>query len=68
MIADIISNKKLKQKVIKIFIGGRKINISTIFITNSYFAVPRDVRLNCTHFFIMKIPNKKEFQKIPFNH
>ena len=68
MIADVISKKKLKQKVIEIFIGIRKINISTVFITKSYFAVPRDVRLNCTHFFIMKIANKKELQKIQFNH
>ena len=50
------------------FISGRKLNISLVFITQSYFKVPRDVRLNTTHFFIMKIPNKKELQHIALNH
>ena len=50
------------------FIRGRKLNISLVFITQSYFKVPKDVRLNSTHFFIMKIPNKKELQQIPLNH
>ena len=60
MIADMIHNKKLNSIVTKLFIRGRKLNISLVFITQSYFKVPKDVRLNTTHFFIMKIPNKRE--------
>ena len=60
MIADMINNKKLNSIVTKLFIRGRKLNISFIFITQSYFKVPKDVRLNTIHFFIMKIPNKRE--------
>ena len=68
MIADMINNKKLNSIVAELFIRGRKLNISLIFITQSYFKVPKDVRLNSTHFFIMKIPNKREFQEIALNH
>ena len=50
------------------FIRGRKLNISIVFITQSYFNVSKDVRLNSTHFFIMKIPNKRELQQIALNH
>ena len=50
------------------FIRGRKLNISIVFITQSYFKVPKGVRLNSTHFFIMKIPNKIELQQIALNH
>ena len=56
MIADMINNKKLNSIVTELFIRGRKINISLVFITQSYFKVPKDVRLNTTHFLIMKIP------------
>ena len=68
MIADLINNKKLNSIVTKLFIRGRKLNISLVFITQSYFKVPKDVRLNTTHFFIMKIPNKRELQQIVINH
>ena len=68
MIADVINNKKLNSIVAELFIRDRKLNISLIFITQSYFKVPKDVRLNSTHFFIMKIPNKREFQEIALNH
>ena len=68
MIADMINNKKLNSIVTELFIRGRKLNISLVFITQSYFKVPKDVRLNTTHFFIMKIPNKREFQHIVINH
>ena len=68
MIADIINNKKLNPIVTELFIRGRKLNISIVFITQSYFKVPRDVRLNSTHLFIMKIPNKRELQQIALNH
>ena len=50
------------------FIRGRKLNISIVFITQSSFKVPKYVRLNSTHFFIMKIPNKRELQQIATNH
>ena len=68
MINDMISNNKLNPIVTELFIRGRKLNISIVFITQSYFKVPKDVRLNSTHFFIMKIPNKKELQQIALNH
>ena len=68
MIADMINNKKLNPIVTGLFIRGRKINISIVFITQSYFKVPKDVRLNSTHFFIMKILNKRELQQIALNH
>ena len=68
MIADMINNKKLNPVVTELFIRGRKLNISIVFITQSYFKLPKDVRLNSTHFFIMKIPNKTELQQIALNH
>ena len=55
MIADMINNKKLNLVVTGLFIRGSNSNISIIFITQSYFKVPNDVRINSTHFFIMKI-------------
>ena len=68
MIADMINNKKLNPVVTELFIRGRKHNISIIFITQSYFKVPKDVRLNSTHFFITRIPNKRELQQSALNH
>ena len=68
MIADMINNKKLDSIVTEFFIRGRKLNISIVFIMQSYFKVPKDVRLNSTHFFIMQIPNKRELQQIASNH
>ena len=68
MIADMINNKKLNSIVTELFIRGRKLNISLVFITQSYFKVPKDVRLNTTHFFIMKIPNKRELKQVALNH
>ena len=67
-IADMIINKKLNLIVTELFIRGRKLNISIVLITQSYFNVPKDVRLNSKHFFIMKILNKRELQQIAFNH
>ena len=68
MIADMIHNKKLDSIVTELFIRGRKLNISLVFITQSYFKVPKDVRLNTIYFFIWKIPNKRELQQIAINH
>ena len=63
-----INNKKFNPVVTELFIRGRKLNISIVFITQSYFKVPKDVRLNSTHFFIMKISNKRELEQIALNH
>ena len=68
MIADMIQNKKLNSIVTELLIRGRKLNISLVFITQSYFKVPKDVRLNTTHFFITKILSKRELQQIAINH
>ena len=68
MIADMINDKKLNSVVTELFIRSRKLNIYVVFITQSYFKVPKDVRLNTSHFFIMKIPNKRELQQIALNH
>ena len=56
MIADMDNN----EKVTELYIRGRKLNTSLVFITQSFFKVPKDIRLNTAHFFIMKIPNKRE--------
>ena len=68
MVANMINNKKLNPIVTELFIRGMKLNISIVFIIQSYSKVPEDVRLNSTHFFIMKIPNKRELQQIALNH
>ena len=68
MIADIIDNKKLNPIVTELFIRGRELNIFVVFIAQASFKVPKDVRLNSMHFFIMKIPNKRELQQIALNH
>ena len=67
MIADMINNNKLNPIVTELFLRGRKLNVSIVFITQSYFKVPKDVRLNSTHFFIIKIPKKRELQQITLN-
>ena len=64
MIADIMSNKKCQPILKELFIRCRKLNISLVFITQSYFSVPKDVRLNSKRFLIMKINNRKELQNI----
>ena len=68
MIPDLINNKKLNSMITELFIRGRKLNISLVLITQSYFKVPKDVRLNSTDFFIMKISDKRELQQIALNH
>ena len=68
MIADMISKKKLNSIVTELFIRCKKLNIPLVFISQSYFKVPKDIRNNSTHFFIMKIPNKRELQQIAINH
>ena len=68
MIADILTNKKFQAIIKDLFIRCRKPHISLAFITQSYFSVPIDVRLNSTHYLIMKIKNRRELQNIAFNH
>ena len=68
MIAYMFNKKKLNSVITELFIRGRKLNISLVFITKSYFKVPKDVRLNSTHFFIIKISNERELQRIALNH
>ena len=68
MVADMISNKKLSPIVTELFIRVRKLNISLVFIMQSYFAVPKNIRLNSKHYFIMKIPRKQQPQQIAFSH
>ena len=66
-ITDIMSNNKFQAIIKELFIRRRKFNISLVFITQSYFSVPKDVRLNSTHYLIMKINNRKELQNIAIN-
>ena len=68
MIADMINNKKLNSIDTELFIRGRKLDISLLFITQSYFKVPKDVRLNTSHLFVTKISNKRELEQIAINH
>ena len=68
MIAVMINNKKLNSIVTELLIRGRKLSISLVFITQSYFKFPKDVILNTTYFFIAKNPNKRELQQIVINH
>ena len=68
VIADMINKKKLNSKVTELFFRCRKLNISLVFISQSYFKVPKDVRNNSTHYFIMKISNKRELMQIAINH
>ena len=68
MIADIMTNKKFQAMVKEVFIRCRKLNISLVFITQSYFSVSKEVRLNCTHYLIMKIHSRRELKYIAFNH
>ena len=68
VIADMVHNKRLDSIVTELFIRGKKLNISLVFITQSYFKVPKDVKLNTTQFFIAKIPNNKELRNIAINH
>ena len=68
MIADMINNKKLNSRVPELFVRGRKLNISIVFITQSFCKVSKDVSLNSTPFFIMEIPIKRELRQIVLSH
>ena len=68
MIADVNTNKEVQAIVKKLFIRCRKLNISLVFITQSFFPVQKGARLNSTHYLIMKIPSKRELQNIAADH
>ena len=65
---DVESNKKLGPIDAELFLRRRKVNIALAFISQSYFKVPKTIRLNATHYFIMKTPNKRQLQEIASNH
>ena len=68
IVANMLSNKRLNPVVTELFTRGRKRNISLLFIKQSYFFVPKNIRLISTHYFITKIPNKRQLQQIAINH
>ena len=68
MVADMLSNKKLNRIVTELFIRARKLNIFLVFITQSYFAVLKNIRLNSMQYFVIKVANKRDLQQITFNH
>ena len=68
MIADIMTNKKFQAIIKELFIRCRKLNLSLVFITQTYFSIPKEVRLNSTHYLIKKIHNKRELQNIATNN
>ena len=68
MISHVMSDKKAQQILKDLFIRCRKLNISLCFLTQSYFSVPRDVLLNCTHYILFKLNDKRELQNIAINH
>ena len=68
MIADIVTNQKFQAIIKELFIRCRKLNIPLVFITKSYFSVPKEVRLNSTHYIIMKIHNKSKLRNIAINY
>ena len=66
--ADIVTNKKFQYIIKELFIRCRKLNISLVYITQSSFSVPKDVKLNSTHYLMMKINNKRDLRNIAINH
>ena len=67
IIPHMLNNKKRNQMVTELYIRGSKLDISPVFITQSYFAVLKNIKLNCTHYFIIQISNKEDLQQIAFN-
>ena len=68
MIVGLVTNTKIPAINKELFLRCRKLNISLVFITQSYFSLPKDMTLNSTHYLIMKINNKRELQNIAINH
>ena len=65
---DVIGNKKVNLVVTESYTTCKRLNISLVFITQYYFAVPKDIRINSIHYFLLKIPIKLECQQITFSH
>ena len=63
-----LSNKKGNPIVTKLFIRGRKLSISPVFITQFYFAVLKNIRINSTLYFLWKFQKKREIKQIAYNH
>ena len=68
MISHVMSDKKAQQILKDLFIRCRKLNILLCFLTQSYFSIPKDVRLNCTHYILFKLKNRRELQNIAIDH
>ena len=68
MISHVMADKKAQQILKDFFIRCRKLNISLCFLTQLYFSVPKDVRLNCSHYILFKLNNERELQNIAINH
>ena len=68
IIADIMTNRKFQAIIKELFIGCKKLNISLVFITQSFFKTPKDAKLNSTHYLIIKIHNRRELQNITIDH
>ena len=68
MIADIMANKKLQGTIKELFVRSQKLKKSLVFIAQSYFSVPKEFRLTCTHYLILNIQEKRELQQITINH
>ena len=68
MISHVMSDKKAQQILKDLFVRCRKLNISLCFLMQSYFSVPKDVRLNCTHYILFKLNNRRELQNLAINH
>ena len=68
MISHVMSDKKVQQILKDLFVRCRKLNISLCFLTQPYFSVPKDVRLNCTHYILFKLNNRRELQNLAINH
>ena len=68
LISHVTSDKKAQQVLKGLFIRCRKLNISLCFLTQSYLSVRKDVRLNCTHYIVFKLNNKRELRNIAINH
>ena len=68
MIADMLSNKRFNPIVTELFIGDRILKIFLVFISQSYFAVSKNIGVNSIQYFVMKIPKKRQLQQIAFNH
>ena len=68
LLIRLVIKNLIRSIVTELFIRGKKLNIYCVFITQSYFTVPKNIRLTSTHYFVMKILDKRELQQVAFNH